>query len=320
MPLSPRLFACAFALLALSAAAANADPAPPPAPAAGAAPVSAKDTPAVAVVREFLADRAAGKYEAAFALLSSSSRTIAGKNNFTGKSAPIRATLKEKSLPVYGLAVLITDPRDTLHYTFTVLGPDPADPQTVLLRAAPPASAAGVPAVITRLVTVEDPVDHAPRLDVQASLSSIDPQVVAEEAKGAKRAASQANLKRIGLGVIEYEQDHDEIAPDAAHWVDQIMPYVKDKKVFHDPAASAGQTYSYAYNRALSHQELAMMEDPAHTVLAFESTAGVKNAADTGQSVPRPGRYDGGTDFLFADGHVKWLPDGAKPSFKLTGK
>ncbi len=296
---------------------------PPAAAQIPAAPVPAAqpaDTPAVAVVRQFLADRAAGKYDAAFALLSSSSRTIAGKNAFTGKSEPVRVTPEEKSLPVYGLAVLFTDPHDTLHYTFTVLGPDPADPKTVLLRAAPPASATGVPAVVTRLVTVDDPVDHALRLDLQASLNSTVPQEVAEDARRAKRAASQANLKLIGLGVIEYEQDHDEIAPDAAHWIDELMPYVKDKRVFHDPAAPAGQSYNYAYNRALSHQELAMMEDPAHTVIAFESTKGVKNAADTGQSVPHPGRYDGGTDYLFADGHVKWLKDGTKPSFKLTGK
>ncbi len=54
--------------------------------------------------------------------------------------------------------------------------------------------------------------------------------------------------------------------------------------------------------------------------LLFESTAGVKNAADTGDSVPMPGRHNGGTDYALADGHVKWEADGAKPSFLLTGK
>jgi len=55
--------------------------------------------------------------------------------------------------------------------------------------------------------------------------------------------------------------------------------------------------------------------------MVFESMAGVQNASDAGASVPAPGRHSGGTDYVFADGHVKWFADGgARPSFLPTGK
>ena len=302
MTLSPRTFACA-ALLALLPAAAH-----------------AADTPAVAVVREFLADRAAGKYAEAYALLSSTSRKGTSEARFAAGSPLPPVALKHRADPLFGLALLLGDMHNAQKYVFTVIGPDPAHPGVVLVRAAPPASAAGAPALTLHLATVAGPAAHAPRLDLVESLKATSPQLVAEVAESAKRAESHNNLVLLGLAVTQYAQDHDERLPDAAHWVDQIMPYVKAAGPFHDPSAPAGQAYSYAYNRALSRQSFALLEDQAHTVMLFESAKGVKNASDTGQSVPKPGRHKGGTDYLFADGHVKWLPDGTKPSFHLSGK
>ena len=302
MTLSPRTFACA-ALLALLPAAAH-----------------AADTPAVAVVREFLADRAAGKYADAYGLLSSASQKDMTENQFAAGRPMPPNFMQHQSDPLFPLVVLLNDMHNTRHYTFTLIGPDPADPNAVLVRAAPPQTAAGVPALVVHLAVLTDPAAHAPRLDVVQSLRRTSPQIFVEAAQNAKRAYSQNNLKQIGLGIIQYLQDHDEIMPDAAHWEDQILQYVGTKAVFHDPSAPAGQPYNYAYNRTLSHSELAQMEMPENTVMVFESTAGVKNAADTGQSVPHPGRHKGGTDYLFADGHVKWFKDGTKLSFKLSGK
>ncbi len=63
------------------------------------------------------------------------------------------------------------------------------------------------------------------------------------------------------------------------------------------------------------------LESPAATVLLFESTDGKKNASDRGESLPSPGRHNGGTDYALADGYVKWVSDTApKPSFLITGK
>ena len=300
---SPRVFACSAALLALLPAAAR-----------------AADTPAEAVVREFLADRASGKYADAYALLSSASQKGVTENGFAAGQPLPAELMQHQSDPLFPFAVLLNDTHNAQHYTFTVAGPDPADPNAVLVRAAPPQAAAGVPVLVLHLAVVTDPAAHAPRLDVMQSLRWTSPEMFAAAAQNAKRVLSQNNLKQIGLGIIQYEQDHDEIAPDAARWCDEILPYVGNKGVFRDPSAPASRPYNYAYNRALSHQSLAAMEMPAQTVMAFESTAGVKNASDTGQSVPRPGRYSGGSDYLFADGHVKWFKDGTKLSFELSGK
>jgi len=309
------LAACTLVSLPLALPHAAAQAAPAQVPAAPAA-----DTPAVALVRAFLADRAAGKYDAAYALLSSAMQKDVTENQFAAGQTPPAAPLQEQGEPIYALAILFTDPRNTQGYTFTLTGPDPANPNAALVRAVPPASHTGVPPTVLHLAVSPDLVAHAPRLDMVETLKGTDPKMFAQVTNNAKRASSQSNLKQIGLGIIQYTQDHDENMPDAAKWVDEIMPYVQSKELFHDPSTPESQSYGYAYNSALSHKGLAVFLSPSETVMVFESTKGVKNSADTGVSVPRPGRYNGGTDYLFADGHVKWVKDGTKPSFKLTGK
>ena len=309
-------------LLAPLPAVVRADP-PPAAPSPVAA---AADTPAVAVVKQFVADRAAGNTAAAYALLSARSRQGRATEAAFAAGYKIPAHVPQGiSASAFGLLVLLRDTRNTLGYTFAVLGADPANPAAVLVRATPPAGKA-LPAATVRLVTVNDPATHTPGVDLIRSAESALPEVFAGVRNNQMRAASQNNLKQLALGVVQYEQDHDELAPDAGKWADEIMPYVLVTGLFHDPAAPASQAYNYAYNRALSHQTLAAMEDPARTVMLFESTKGVKNASDTGQSVPRPGRHRDqsnkrtGTNYAFADGHVKWFPDGTKLSYRLDGK
>ncbi len=274
------------------------------------------DTPAVAVVREFLADRAAGKYDAAYALLSANAKQVLPFKEFiAGDSSPLGA---DPSLPAafLGIGNLFADTHNRRGYTFTVISPDPSDPKVVLVQAVQPKT----PALTLRLLTVTEPATLMPRLDLLGSLERTAPEEFVRARVRAQRDSSQSNLKQLALGVIQYTQDHDERMPDAATWVDEIMPYVKTEAIFHDPSAPAGEKWSYAYNRTLSHQPLAALDSPAQTIMLFESTAGVKNASDTGQSVPVPGRHLGGTDYAQADGHVKWVKDGAKLSFKLTGQ
>ena len=140
--------------------------------------------------------------------------------------------------------------------------------------------------------------------------------------ENARRTTCASNLKQIGLAIIEYVADHNETMPDSDKWVDEIMPYAKSEALFRDPSAPAGEKWSYAFNKNLSGIKLADLASPATMVILFESTLGTKNASDTGESVPHPGRHNGGTDYAFSDGHVKWLSDTAAPppSFLLTGE
>jgi len=286
-----------------------------PAPArAEPVPTAAADTPAVAVVRHFLNARAAGRYDEAYKLLALDPAQPLSEQQFAGGTPLPPDAARSLPASVFGLFALFGDARGTQRYTFAALGPDPADPATVLVRAEPPAGAVDAPAVTMRLLTKR--AAGGPLLvDVSGSVARAAPKQPLRV-----RALSQNNLKQIALAIIEYQQDHDELMPDADKWVDEIMPYIKDRAPFRDPAAPAGQVYGYAFNRALSHKSLAIIESPSTTVLLLESTKGVKNASDLGQSVPRPGRDDGGTSYAFADGHAKWFKDGTRPSFKVSGQ
>jgi len=298
--------ACALAGFSLTflPAPAHADPMPT-------APVA--DTPAVAVVRHFLAARAAGRYDEAYRLLLLKTGAGLSAKNFAAGMPPPAG--EEKQLPpaVFAMGDLFADTHNIRKYTFEVVGADPAASSVVLVRATPPAGAAPV------TLRVETELDDALalRVNVSGSLLGAVPPLTGV---AALRAASLSHLRQLGIAVIQYMQDHDEIMPDADKWVDEILPYVKDKAVFKDPSAPAGQTWGYAYNRALSRKTLAETMSPETTVLLFQSTKGVKNASDLGQSIPRPGRDGGGTDYAFADGRAKWFKDGTKLSFSLSGK
>ena len=128
-------------------------------------------------------------------------------------------------------------------------------------------------------------------------------------------------------------------------WAGQIYPYVKSTAVYRCPDDSTtSPNISYGYNRNLASQSQAVLHAPAGTVLSFE-VAGI-NADPTipaeavsaaawgpdgsggngflavGEYETGPmgqpagseevdfstnGRHTNGSNFLFGDGHVKWL-------------
>ena len=137
----------------------------------------------------------------------------------------------------------------------------------------------------------------------------------------ALKISSISNLRQIGLSLIVYAQKHGGKLPDADHWVDAIAPMLAEgdpdmlRSLMHDQAAPADQPYSYAFNRNLSGASVDAMKDPSQVVMVFESTSGKINAADAGTTLTKPGRHEGGVDYLFADGKVHWAPDGAPVAF-----
>jgi prepilin-type N-terminal cleavage/methylation domain-containing protein/prepilin-type processing-associated H-X9-DG protein len=83
-----------------------------------------------------------------------------------------------------------------------------------------------------------------------AILAAILFPVFARARENARRAACQSNLKQIGLGVMQYTQDYDELLPRHFYagnsvdvdpkWVDVIQPYVKSTQLFTCPSDSQG--------------------------------------------------------------------------------
>ena len=99
-----------------------------------------------------------------------------------------------------------------------------------------------------------------------AILAAILFPVFARARENARRASCQSNLKQIGLGLLQYSQDYDEImvagrrgtspygsnpAGDGYVWNDAIFPYVKSEQIFNCPSAAffkdnfAAKPYSY---------------------------------------------------------------------------
>jgi len=284
------------------------------------------------VVRSYLAARARHDSASQYALFSAKVRAeipfTQFDTQFAGEKAPLAHAAEDGVSPLMvSLGVFFMDARGTLGYQFSVVGPDPGDPRTVLVRALPP-NITPEKAFLLKIVTIPEAGGGVGRLEMLPSYQKTNPQDFAAMRERARRTSSLSNLKQIGLALIMYAQENGDRLPDADGWVDALLPQwsdVKDKgfhaeALFRDPTAPAEEPWNYAFNRALSNVRLGDIKDPSATVMVFESTAGVKNAADTGQSLPRPGRHAGGDCYVFADGHARWLADGAKPSFLPTGK
>ncbi len=87
-----------------------------------------------------------------------------------------------------------------------------------------------------------------------AILAAILFPVFARARENARRASCQSNLKQIGLGLMQYSQDYDEMLTRAWYgptgyevsdrtanykWMDAIFPYVKSEQLFSCPSFSA---------------------------------------------------------------------------------
>jgi len=82
-----------------------------------------------------------------------------------------------------------------------------------------------------------------------AILAAILFPVFARARENARRSSCQSNLKQIGLGVIQYVQDYDELLPSTRRggavdvsWRVQIYPYVKSTQIFSCPSNTNNAT------------------------------------------------------------------------------
>ena len=129
---------------------------------------------------------------------------------------------------------------------------------------------------------------------------------------GPEAAACMTNLKQLGLAVMMFAQDHDERLPSADKWTDEIMPYLKNENLLKCPTAK-DLACAYALNKRIAGKSLAQIPNPAATVLIFESTKGARNYADAMETLDPKGRHNGGNNFVYADGHAKWVKVGQNP-------
>jgi hypothetical protein len=107
-----------------------------------------------------------------------------------------------------------------------------------------------------------------------------------EARRRAQRTAAMSNARQIGLALMMYAQDYDKFFPPAgADTVNQVLPYIKNEAVFHDPSTGA-PGFAYTFGGG----SLAGIKEPADTVIGYITGPG--------------GRAE-----IYADGHVKWRDD-----------
>ena len=123
-----------------------------------------------------------------------------------------------------------------------------------------------------------------------AALAAILFPVFAKAREKARQAACMSNLKQIGLGILQYNQDFDETFPLSVvtpvatpppgalvGWADAIQPYIKNRQVFSCPGEPFPQTdipYNAGYtdywmnkNAGDGQQTVPLCANPSLTIL-----------------------------------------------------
>jgi len=135
----------------------------------------------------------------------------------------------------------------------------------------------------------------------------------------------QSHEKQIALGFKQYLQDSDEIYPPAnSRWPAAIYVYTKTDQILRCPSVSGGNTgdIDYLYNANLAFKKDSYIHNSTTLILNAEAERG---PATFGTQATAATRHDGGANYSFVDGHVKWLtPYGisanagnGKPSFAI---
>ena len=127
----------------------------------------------------------------------------------------------------------------------------------------------------------------------------------------ARQSSCMSNEKQIGLALLQYSQDNDEVLPAGSEWMKKTEPYLLSGRSVYQCPSFRQSSYGYAYNSAVSRKGLEKIASPGTTPTIYDSTRGEPNASDAMTSLPAPGRHRGGNDIGYADGHVKYVKTGA---------
>ncbi|BCM88786.1 hypothetical protein IAD21_00628 [Abditibacteriota bacterium] len=174
-----------------------------------------------------------------------------------------------------------------------------------------------------------------------AILAAILFPVFARARENARRSSCQSNLKQIGIGVMQYTQDYDEMMPARAHdqglttarnWINMLQPYVKSYQLFQCPsntrntqgmgddvtglskvsyAANSTENVNdgggiFAFNSLTSPISLSAIQNPATTISNFETNSAssdfvIVKTFFTTQGDPA---WGGGTNPALYSGHL----------------
>ena len=177
-----------------------------------------------------------------------------------------------------------------------------------------------------------------------AILAAILFPVFARARENARKSTCQSNLKQLGLGMLQYAQDYDEMFPQLGGptnintpslgtfnyyatnnvhwqgWATRIFPYIKNTGVYKCPSNqynNCGINYAipwHCLNSAGARvdlfnapQAMARFLKPSETMMITEEGAGGGDqyVLSTQYYAAAMPHFDGG-NVTFVDGHVKW--------------
>ena len=170
-----------------------------------------------------------------------------------------------------------------------------------------------------------------------AILAAILFPVFARAREKARQTSCLSNLKQIGLAMVQYVQDYDEVYPDTYYsisprpasivwpngdvrsntmWYQLIYPYIKNIQVMQCPSNSTiwrgqymGRGLSYPMNSYLNAANLSDIEYPSQCISNIDGwyywSNGTNGCEDATPSVR--GRHNEGANAVMCDGHAKWF-------------
>ena len=166
-----------------------------------------------------------------------------------------------------------------------------------------------------------------------AILAAILFPVFARARENARRSSCGSNGRQIGLAIAQYLQDYDERYMKADHdstpvyaWFQPLQAYVKNEQLFQCPSMAPAGTHpsprtDYVINGFFSHGAAqASFKDIAQQIMVAERADNLavfdyhpwaeEDATSFDESVfdhIAKTRHFDGSNYVFADGHVKWL-------------
>jgi len=167
-----------------------------------------------------------------------------------------------------------------------------------------------------------------------AILAAILFPVFARAREKARQTACLSNLKQIGLAILMYADDYDEALPGyqqpwGVEWKDLLEPYMRNKQITVCPSKTewneshATHKVGYGLNEDVfppsssGYVCLGQIDYPSETIGAADKDQGnvrcIGNSFSGSVAWPYnvDTRHNDGANFLFMDGHCKWMGKGA---------
>ncbi len=185
-----------------------------------------------------------------------------------------------------------------------------------------------------------------------AILAAILFPVFAKAREKARQSSCASNLKQLGIGLLSYAQDYDELfigannapctyaLPNGATststnmlWMYQIYPYIKNAQMYNCPSntnildpGAYDSSLGYGFHGTasgfnLARRAMATLDAPAETIAFADCTYYLTDwdtAATSDNGYPPNIIHNEGANCTFADGHTKWYKGSAVGYYDAT--